>query len=297
MVLGREVGVGVFDQGRIIVLSVALAATPAHGLAGHGLAIGIQKTNIAAKSRVPVRPGSEGAGHRSAGAKSATAGRKTAVAAGHRTAHGGTRIARAEGKSKGLKSRGSAKKGAAEAAATERMFKLNNAFVASAQLRPMAQQLASGRTAAGYAGILSYAQTHPGPGAETAYLALGHAYAMDRRYGDAFDAYRHAASPGEPLSDYSDYLGAQVLMAAGKAGDVFPLLDKFEERHPESIFTASAPILLANALIQQKNGAGAVMAVEPLIGTPQGERTDVKYALGRAYQAAGDTTRAAATYR
>ena len=79
---------------------------------------------------------------------------------------------------------------AATKAATERVLKLNSAFVASAQLRPMAQQLANTRTAAAFAGVSSYAASHPGAGAATAYLALGHAYGMDHKYGEAADAYR-----------------------------------------------------------------------------------------------------------
>jgi soluble lytic murein transglycosylase len=183
----------------------------------------------------------------------------------------------------------------------ERVLKLNSAFTASAQLRPMAQQLASTRSAAAFAGVMSYAATHPGAGAATAYLALGHAYALDHRYGEAADAYRRigavAGEAGDALGDYSDYLGAQALMAANRASEVFPLLDKFAERHPESVFEASAPLLEANALIQQKNGAAAVKVLEPMIGTAEAELPGFKYALGRAYQTAGDTTRAAAQFR
>jgi soluble lytic murein transglycosylase len=204
----------------------------------------------------------------------------------------------------GVKKRAGAMKGAAVRAtaatreATERVLKLNSAFVASAQLRPMAQQLASTRTAAAYAGVMSYAAGHPGAGAATAYLAVGHAYALDRRYGDAADAYRRAGtSAADALSDYSDYLGAQALVAANRSGEVFPLLDHFADRHPESIFDASAPLLLANALIQQKNGQAAVKTLEPVLGTPEADRADFRYALGRAYQTEGDTTKAAAEFR
>jgi soluble lytic murein transglycosylase len=186
---------------------------------------------------------------------------------------------------------------AATKAATERVLKLNSAFTASAQLRPMAQQLASTRTAAAYAGVMSYAGSHPGEGAATAYLALGHAYALDHRYGDAVDAYKRVAAAGDALSDYSDYLGAQALVAANRSAEVFPLLDHFQERHPESIFDQSAPLLEANAFIQQKNGAAAVKVLEPLLGTPEADRVDFKYTLGRAYQTAGDTTKSAAQYK
>ena len=56
----------------------------------------------------------------------------------------------------------------------------------------MAQQLATTRSAAAYSGVESYARQHPGEGAATAYLALGHAYMLDRRYSDAAGMYRQA---------------------------------------------------------------------------------------------------------
>ncbi len=165
----------------------------------------------------------------------------------------------------------------------------------------MAQQLASTRTAAAYAGVMSYAGSHPGDGAAAAYLALGHAYALDHRYGDAADAYKRVGAAGDGrdavLGDYSDYLGAQALVAANRSAEVFPLLDHFQERHPESIFDVSAPLLEANAYIQQKNGAAAVKVLEPMLGTAVADRMDFKYTLGRAYQTAGDTTKAAAQYK
>jgi len=147
-------------------------------------------------------------------------------------------------KARGLAAKGHAVRAtAASKAVTERVLKLNSAFTASAQLRPMAQQLASTRTAAAYAGVMSYAGSHPGAGAATAYLALGHAYALDHRFADAADAYKRVGGAGDALSDYSDYLGAQALVAANRSAEVFPLLDHFAERHPESIFDGSAPLL------------------------------------------------------
>ena len=216
-------------------------------------------------------------------------------------------VAKASGAKKSVKGKVIAARGAASGAAvraavatreaTERVLRLNSAFVASAQLRPMAQQLIAGRTAAAYAGVANYAASHPGAGAATAYLAMGHAYALDKRFGDASDAYKRAAVGVDALSDYADYLGAQALVAANRSGEVMPLLDHFAERHPESIFDGSAPLLLANSYIQQKNGPAAVRTLEPALGTPQADRADFRYALGRAYQTAGDTSKAVAQFR
>ena len=186
---------------------------------------------------------------------------------------------------------------ASKAAATERIVRLNSAFVATTQLRPMAQQLASTRSAVAFNAVSGYAAAHPGMAAATAYLALGHAYALDHRYGEASDEFRQAAQSGNALSDYADYLGAQALINAGRSGEVFPMLDGFATRHPDSIFAVSAPLLEANAYLQQKNGGSAVKILEPLLGTPEADHTDFKYTLARSYQLSGDSAKAAALYR
>jgi len=176
-------------------------------------------------------------------------------------------------------------------------IKLTSAFLASAQLRPMAQQLASTRAVAAYAGVLNYAKAHPGEGAAAAYLSLGHAYMLDHRYTDALANYRQANASGNALDDYADYLGAQAAVQAGRAGDAYTLLDRFAERYPDSIFAATAPVLLANAHMQQGDAPGAVRVLEPLVNTAEGGHTDFRYALARAYQTAGDFGHAAPIYR
>ena len=185
---------------------------------------------------------------------------------------------------------------ATKAAATIQTVRLNTAFVATASLRPLAQQLASSRSAGAYANVSGYAQTHPGVQASTAYLALGHAYMLDHRYGDASDAYSHAAA-GEPaLSDYADYLGAQALIQGGRVGDALPLLDHFADRHPESIFAVNAPLLMANADLALHNAPAAVNVLGPLGSTPEADHADYKLTLAKALQTAGDNARAAALY-
>src|SRR5580765_803702 len=74
--------------------------------------------------------------------------------------------------------------------ATPQTIRLTSAFHATEQLRPMAQHLAASRTAAAYAGVESYARAHPGDPAATAWLAVGHAYMLDRRFADAENAFR-----------------------------------------------------------------------------------------------------------
>ena len=101
---------------------------------------------------------------------------------------------------------------------------------------------------------------------------------------------------GAALDDYADYLGAQAALQAGRGADAYALLDHFAERHPDSIFVANAPVLLANAYIQQNNPQGALKVLQPLVDTAQASHADFRYALGRAYQMAGDVGHAAPVY-
>jgi soluble lytic murein transglycosylase len=180
---------------------------------------------------------------------------------------------------------------------TPQTIKLTSAFKASEQLRPMAQQLASTRSAAAYSGVENYARAHPGEGAAAAYLALGHANMLDHRYADAAAIFRRANASGTALDDYSDYLGAQASVQAGRGADAYAVLDHFAEKHPDSIFKANAPVLLANAYMQQNDPQGALRVLTPLADSAPASHVDFRYALGRAYQTSGDTTHAAAVYR
>jgi soluble lytic murein transglycosylase len=180
---------------------------------------------------------------------------------------------------------------------TAQTIRLTSAFKASEQLRPMAQQLAVTRSAAAYSGVENYARAHPGEGASAAYLALGHAYMLDHQYADAASTFRRANASGTALDDYADYLGAQASIQAGRGADAYALLEHFAEKHPDSIFKVNAPVLLANAYMQQNDPQGALRVLTPLADTTQASHVDFRYALGRAYQMSGDTTHAAAAFR
>lgn len=182
-------------------------------------------------------------------------------------------------------------------APTARSLKLTTAFHASEQLRPMAQQLAATRSLAAYNGVLQYAQRHPGEAAAAGYLALAHAYTLDHRYADAAANFTQARRTGEALDDYADYLGAQAAIQAGHPADSYATLEQFQDKYPDSIFAAGAPVLLANAHLQQADGKGALATLTPLLNTPASDQVGFQYALGRAYQATGDTTHAAEVFK
>src|ERR1039457_231061 len=93
---------------------------------------------------------------------------------------------------------------AVKAARRARTARIKLAFVASTELRPMAQQLATMRTPAAYAGVTRYAHKHTGEAAAAAYLALGHAYLLDKRYGEAIEDLRLARKAGAEMADYAD---------------------------------------------------------------------------------------------
>ena len=180
---------------------------------------------------------------------------------------------------------------------TARSIKLTKAFLASAQLRPMAQQLAATRSPAAYAGVLAYAHSHPGEGAAAAYLALGHASMQDHRYAEAIADFTQAKRSGQALADYADYLAAQAAIQSGHATDAYALLDRFADRYPDSIFASSAPVQLATAHLQQNDAPGALSVLAPLAGSPQSQPVDFRYTLARAYQLTGDTAHAAPIFR
>ncbi len=232
------------------------------------------RAELRADPTAVVRPGTE------VGKTKPKAGRKT----GRATAHRARKVA---GRASSTKKHG----------ISAQAIRLNSAFVASATLRPMAQQLVATRSVASFAAVTAYAGSHPGAGAATAYLALGHAYALDRRYGEAAAAFRQVARAGDELSDYADYLEAQALVNAQRYGEVFPLLDRFDERHPDSIFKVSAPLLLANAYLDARNGPAASRVLEPMLGTPEEGHADFKLTLAKAYELSGNVTKAIGLFR
>jgi soluble lytic murein transglycosylase len=175
--------------------------------------------------------------------------------------------------------------------------RLHAAFVASSQLRPMAQQLVTVRSAAAYDGVRHWAGGHPGDGAAAAQLALGHALMMDRRYAEAQEAFAAAKQAGDALDDYAEYLGAQAALAANRPTDAILLLAHFAEKHPDSLFVPNAPVTLAQAYVANHDPASALRVLQPLANTPAGSHVDFRATLAKAYQASGNMAEGAKLYR
>jgi len=173
--------------------------------------------------------------------------------------------------------------------------KLKLAFVASTELRPMAQQLAATRTAAAFAGVSAYAHQHTGEAASAAYLALGHAYPLDNRFSDAAANLRQARAAGDALADYDEYLGAKAEHDGGNDTAAEALIKGFADRNPDSIFVSQVPELEAQILLGLNDFAGARKA---LAAAPESAgRAGYQLALGEVDQAQGQLDEAGRIYK
>jgi soluble lytic murein transglycosylase len=186
---------------------------------------------------------------------------------------------------------------AVRAARRAHTARIKLAFQASSELRPMAQQLATMRTSAAYAGVTKYAKSHTGEAAAAAYLALGHAYLVDKRYGEAIENFRLAKKAGAELADYADFLNARANHEAGNEETAEELLRGFALRYPESIFVAEAPELEAQALLALKNAAGAQKVLAAAAGTAAANRTSYQLALAEVAFALGQSQQAESLYK
>jgi soluble lytic murein transglycosylase len=186
---------------------------------------------------------------------------------------------------------------AVKAARRARTARIKLAFQASTELRPMAQQLATLRTPAAYAGVTKYAKSHSGEAAAAAYLALGHAYLMDNRYGEAIEDFRLAKKAGTELADYADFLNARANHSVGNEESAEALLRGFAQHYPESIFVAQAPELEAATLLAMKNASGAERVLTAAAGSAASNRPGYQLAQAEVSFALGESGQAASLYK
>jgi len=190
---------------------------------------------------------------KSSSSSKASAKPKSGAAGKAKTSHKATATSSASGSSARKRARAHETK----ASRAARSAKFKQAFVASTELRPMAQQLAAIRTPAAYAGVAAYAHQHQGEASSAAYMALGHAYLLDNRFKDAAANFRQARAAGDALADYADYLGAKAEHDGGNDTAAEGLLKGFAERNPDSIFVDQVPELEAQVLLGLNDFAGA----------------------------------------
>ncbi len=161
----------------------------------------------------------------------------------------------------------------------------------------MAQQLATLRTPEAYAGVAAYAHSHTGEAAAAAYLALGHAYLLDKRYAEAETALAESRRADGELADYADFLDAQASHEAGDDATAEAILHGFTGHYPESIFDAQAPELEANVLLAMNKLTAARQVLAQAEGAEAADRPGFQLAEGQVEQALGQQQAAEDTFK
>jgi soluble lytic murein transglycosylase len=168
---------------------------------------------------------------------------------------------------------------------------MRDAFVSSADLRPMAQQLIQDRSPQAYAGVESYARVHSKDDAGAlAWLVVGYAHVVDRDYAKAIDPLNHAKPLAGDLGDYVAYYLGTAYSQTGHVPEALATLADFDTTHPDSLLVRDARVSYANALLLEGRGIEAVGVLEK---SRLPVRSDVEFTLGRAYAAAGQSAQAA----
>ena len=175
--------------------------------------------------------------------------------------------------------------------------RIKQAFVASKELEPMAQQLANLRTPEAYAAVSAYAHSHTGEAATAAYLALGHAYLLDKRYADAETALAQARRADGELADYIDFLDAEASHAAGDDTIAEKILHGFTDRYPDSIFDTQEPELEATVLLAMGELTSARQLLAAASRTEAASRPGFQFAEGQVELAIGQQQAAETTFR
>jgi soluble lytic murein transglycosylase len=161
----------------------------------------------------------------------------------------------------------------------------------------MAQQLAIMRSPAAYAGVSAYAHSHTGEASAAAYIALGHAYLLDRKFPESVNAFRQANVQGNALDDYADYLEAQADLQSNNLPQAETILSIFAQKHPDSIFVPSVPVLQANLFLQEGDPQAALRILDAHKGEAIANHADYQLALAKTYQMAGRLPEATQLFR
>ena len=170
---------------------------------------------------------------------------------------------------------------------------MRQAFVASASLRPMAQQLLQDRSLPAYAGVQAYARAHAKEDAGAlAWLVLGYAHVLDKDYAKAIDPLNRAKIHAGDLGDYVAYYLGTSYLETGHTAEALATFADFASAHPDSLLVRDAEVSYADALLLEGQAAEAASLLEQ-IRVPI--HSDVEFALGRAYAASGQSAKAAET--
>ncbi len=175
-----------------------------------------------------------------------------------------------------------------------RVRRVHHAFVASADLRPMARQLIEDRTPAAYAGVQRYALHHNDEAGSLAWLAIGYTRLLDKSYAQAIGPLKIARAHAAELGDYIDYYLGQAYAGANDNRNAIATLRSFDEKYPDSLLHNDAAVVYGNALLANGDSAEAIRVAE---AHRHPTRADVELLLGRAYAAAGQPATAVQVLR
>ena len=172
-----------------------------------------------------------------------------------------------------------------------RVRRIRQAFVASTTLRPMAQQLIQDRSAAGYAGVEAYARAHAKEDAGAlAWLVVGYAHVLDHDYAKAIEPLNRAKPLAGDLGDYVAYWLGTSYLQTGRQAEGLAALANFDSTYPDSLLGRDAHLSYASALLTEGRAAEAAELLEK---DRLPARSDIEFALGRAYAALGQNAKAA----
>jgi soluble lytic murein transglycosylase len=171
----------------------------------------------------------------------------------------------------------------------QRIRRIHRAFVASAELKPMARQLLENRSPAAYAGVEAYARKHARDDAGVlANLALGYAHILDHEPAKAVAPLKLAQTRAGDLADYTTYFLGSSYQATGETELALSTLRDFTTKYADSIFARDAALPYGNALLASGDPAQAAALLEKY---RRPYRSDLELALGRALLRSGDSAR------
>lgn len=175
-----------------------------------------------------------------------------------------------------------------------RVARITQAFVASADLKPMAMQLVQHRSAAAYTGVENYARKHAGEDVGSlAWLVAGYCHYFDHEYAQAIPPLQQARAHAGELDDYVDYLLAYSYLQTGRADLAVSAIGEFNKNFNDSVLEDQAAVLYGAALTASGRASEAVRFLAPR----PSPRPPLLLALGKAYAAAGQRSNAVATLR
>ena len=155
----------------------------------------------------------------------------------------------------------------------------------------MAQQLIQDRSPAGYTGVEAYARAHAKEDAGAlAWLVVGYAHFLDHDYAKAIDPLNRAKPLAGDLGDYVTYYLGTCYLQTGHQAEGLAALANFETAYPDSLLIRDAHLSYANALLTENRAAEAAELLEK---NRLPARSDIEFALGRAYATSGQTSKAA----